>query len=416
MTHILGLDDIKHMLLDMISTSKPINTPHMALFSDAGWQILGDMAEQHRLGPILHHHYKERGSDWCLPANVEKHLSASTRQWALRSLLFRQGMANLDGLLTKAAIPYAALKGAWLAPHVYPDAALRPMRDIDIIVPADKALATFTMLMDAGYSRKSGDVAPLDYALENNKHLPILLCPVSRCNIEVHSRLIGEQPPGDLTGTIADTQALLARRIYAVHDGRSIPYLSPTDTLLHLVVHSVYDHQFNNGPLVMNDIAAILKTSTIDWNRFWQMAKAGGWTRGCQLLFAMTKIYHSPLKSATTADEIEALPVDITSTASLLTLMDFDAFAAMSFRRELSRKFWSYRTIAYLWDKAIPQRHVVASFAGLPLISKWVWAYYPAWLTMRCRQVMFRKPGSDLHRDAKRAYQVEQWLQATTPG
>lgn len=39
---------------------------------------------------------------------------------------------------------------------------------------------------------------------------------------------------------------------------------SLTHTLLHVILHAVLDHQFNNGPLLLIDMPALAETSMID--------------------------------------------------------------------------------------------------------------------------------------------------------
>jgi Uncharacterised nucleotidyltransferase len=68
--------------------------------------------------------------------------------------------------------------------------------------------------------------------------------------------------------------------------------LNPADGLLHLIVQSAYGHQFNKATLILNDIAEFLKSANIDWDHFWKIADAGGWRKGCVLLFVLTAYYH----------------------------------------------------------------------------------------------------------------------------
>jgi Uncharacterised nucleotidyltransferase len=412
MTNVLqSRDDIKHLLLDMISTTRPVNMQVMATLNGGDWQDLCTMAGQHRLGPILHHHCQSIGADWVVPGKARARWASAYKQSAIRSLSVRQGLQKLDTILKAVSIPYAALKGSWLSQHAYVHPALRPMRDIDVIVSAGNAIPVFETLREKGYERlHHDDVTPLEFALEHYKHLPPLVCPVSNRTIEIHSRLMADLPDREFVGTIADTDALLNRCIHPSADV-VIPYLAPTDTLLHLIVHSAYDHQFNNGPLVMNDIAAMLATTEIDWDRFWTMAVAGGWTRGCQLILAMTKCYHKVLLPTLAT---ETLPNDesVIEAASLLTLLDFEQTSIIRFRKETLGMLWSRRTVKYLWERAFPSRHQLASFSGLPLENNWVWAYFPAWAITRSRQVVFRRVAPDVQADANRAARVEHWLTA----
>ncbi len=407
-------DTLKHLLLDMISTSQPVDVAMMARLDGEDWQTVSNMAGQHGLAPILHHHCQTRGADWVVPADVRAHWAIVYKQSAIRSLSIRRAMLKLHDILDAESIAYAMLKGSWLSQNVYPHPALRPMRDVDILVSAGHAIPVFEALQRKGYTRLyENDVMPLEFALEHHKHLPALKCPISNVTIEVHARLMGELPDGELGGTIADTNALLSRCVRTGTDDVAFTYLSPTDTLLHLIVHSAYDHQFNNGPLVMNDIAAVLSKTEIDWDRFWTMAKAGGWTRGCQLLLAMTKTFHEVTNVPSGCMDGFPTTGTVIEAAALLTLLDFEQSVTIKFRKETLGQFWSRRTFRYLWQRAFPSRHRLARFAGVPLQTKRLWVHFPAWATTRVRQVVFKRIAEDTHADVKRAALVDKWIWAS---
>lgn len=397
----------QHILLDMLSSSRQVHSDSLQGLGDNDWQTLNHIVNHHRLAPILHHNYKTRGQQWPLPQSVRERWAASYQKSALRSLSIRQAINKLDNILNANAIPYAALKGAWLSLHAYPHPALRPMRDIDIIVPAHQAIAAFEALLAAGYTRRPNDIMPAEYALQYQKHMPPVLCPVSRCFVEIHSRIFTDVPNASLRGTIADTDALLGRCIRQGSDSTSISFPSPTDNLLHLIIHSAYDHRFNNGPMVMNDVAATLATSDIEWDRFWMMAEAGNWTSGTKLLLAMTKAYHDKIPST---GQVAAPPSSVINSASELMLLEIKKFRAVASHAELSNGIFSLRSLKYFNKWVLQPKHKIAAYAGLPLNSKWVWAHYPAWLMERVRDKLFRRSVPDVYTITDHIARIESWL------
>ena len=403
-------DQLKHLLLDMISTLRPLAAERTAALSDANWETLCHMAGQHRLGPILHHQCQTLGKDWRIPDGVRSRWANAYRQSAIRALSFKKGMQELAALLESAGVSFAALKGSWLAQHAYPHPALRPMRDIDILVSPSAALLTFDLLAKSGYRRLPHDVAPVDHVFAHHKHLPALICPQSGRTVEVHTRLIEKLPKGELRHTIADTDALLQRRIWGDSREFKLPYLEPTDTLLHLIVHSACDHQFNNGPLILNDVAVILTRHKIDWIRFWRMADIAGWTRASELILELTRHYHGNLSYDDPQPRAGVGCAEVLESSALLTLLDFDETSTIFFRKEVSGKFWSREALDYFWQQAFPSKHQIAHFAKLPLESPWVWAHLPVWAFTRSRQVVFKKIDPDVTADAQRAALVEKWL------
>ena len=410
MTQQLSVDDIKNVLLDMLSTTRAVNSDHMAALGDADWKKLSDMAAQHRLGPILDRQCQIRGTDWVVPGHVRKRWRDSFRQSALRSLASQRALHVVNAIHLNAAIPFAALKGAWLSLHAYPHPALRPMRDIDILVGIEDAVQSFTLMQAAGFDRSPDDVQPLSYYLTETRDMPVLYCQHTGIKFEIHFRITHEAPD-DPVGTLADTKYLLSRRIGFSVGSDELPYLCATDALLHLIVHAAYDHRFNNGPLVLNDIAAMLEHSEVDWQKFWSMAKAGNWTRGCQLLLALTKHYHAQPAIIEHAGVSLSIPPNILAESALLMLQDFKERAVIAFRSEI-QVTPPWRKFAPLWKRAFPPRFILATYAGLPTHSNLAWIGYPRWLATRSKQMILHRLDSASRADVNRDAKVGQWLRA----
>ncbi len=132
-------------------------------FTPDDWQLLVMMAETEGVGPLLHWKLKHakcgvRGAECEVPTSVQQQLKASYYQTAARNaLLFREldrilaAFAEAETCAAKAptggsgeqcrSIPVIVLKGAALllehqddmAQSLYPDPALRPMMDLDLL-------------------------------------------------------------------------------------------------------------------------------------------------------------------------------------------------------------------------------------------------------------------------------------------
>lgn len=402
-------DDLRYLLLDMMSATRPADTKKMAKLDDGDWQALRTMAVQHRLGPILHHQRHALGRNWVVPENAADEWAEAYRQSAMRSLRVRRALSRVDSLLNAASIPYAALKGSWLILHAYPHPALRPMRDIDIVVAPEHALQVFDLFEANDFVRRDKHVKPAEYALDYTKHLPALKCRKTRISVEIHTRVIEDPAVAVRPGSIGDTAALLAR---AERHG-DIAFIPPTDTLLHLAVHAVYDHHFNNGPLVINDIALIARSSAIDWERFWAMAKVGNWTRGCVLLFAMVRRYDDRVALPDQAAMTPPPSADHLESALLLTLQNYDQRGIIASRSELVVAHSLLGRAALLWRLAFPAGHVRAALSGSPTATFWILVNYPRWLLVRVGHMLFDRPVDDVQTDIRRAGRIENWLQST---
>ncbi|MDH7485529.1 MAG: nucleotidyltransferase family protein [Anaerolineae bacterium] len=184
------------------------------------------------LWPVLH--YLAQG-DGGLPM-ADGGLEEFRQPWAAaytaaagRSVLLSQELSLLLSALEEAGIPVVLLKGAILAKGLYPNPALRPMGDLDILVPREE-MARLGALLEAigyawdghcgpdkhrGYERQLGDVT---------------------IRMEAHWHLISEgyglQRCHDL-----DIGAFWGRAVRVMVEGRPALALSPEDTLLHLCLH-----------------------------------------------------------------------------------------------------------------------------------------------------------------------------------
>src|SRR3569833_34715 len=120
---------------------------HMREPQDAEWDQLLRMARQHRLEPMLHW---RASSNVCIagaPQRFRDAIASSFRQQALRSLELQSHIAAVHRTMSKQGIPAIFLKCAFLAFHVSPHAALRPLRDLDVLVPRFLVLLVFVFFL-----------------------------------------------------------------------------------------------------------------------------------------------------------------------------------------------------------------------------------------------------------------------------
>lgn len=404
-------DDLKYLLLDMLSATREVEPDRFAHLDDQDWRALALIVGQHRIGPMLHHQHKLPQDQWIVPAAITEIWTDAYRKSAMRSLRLQLALRRIDGVLRAADIRYAAMKGAWLFLHAYVQPALRPMRDLDIVVAPENALRAHALLEESGFIRPDEFAKASEYSIELAKHLPPQRCAETGILLEVHTRVVDKLSEGQKSSPLGDTAALLQRS----EEKDGIIFLSPTDTMLHLVLHAVYDHQFNNGPLTLNDVALLAASSPIDWPRFWAMAEAGNWDRGAELLFAMARRYHDPAlfptREGSTATPSEG---DIES-ALLLMLQDFDQRQVVAFRAQLANAQSPLGRGAILWQRAFPGPHMRAAASGSPSAIGWILTYYPKWLLARAARfirMLFDRQVDEVEPDIRRAAQIGSWLQA----
>lgn len=397
-------DAAKALLLALLATVPA----EMVELAGEGWQALIRMAEQHRLFPLLHERMRGRGVLPGEPADFREMLAAAYRQSALQALLARAVLARIAGALDAAGIDHAALKGADLAWHAYDHPALRPMRDLDILVTPERALAAWDALLGAGFARDETSTTPLDYAHEARKHLPALVDPASGIVVELHTRLFELQSTSNPDCQLFDTALLLSRTMRRGSGGVQVACLPSAETLLHMIAHATREHHFDNGPQVIEDIRVLLRRGDVEWTRFWDMAEEGGWERDCHLLFAIAARFHG-LQVVDLAGR-QALPVPpaLVDDSAAMMLQDFDERTDLTVQAQLASIDTSAGRLALL-RRLFPRRHVLASYRGKP-DSPAAWLSYPGWLLSRLRRTLAGARDPAQRSQAARTLRIERWL------
>lgn len=118
------------------------------------WNSLYDLdtteAASRRLLPLVHQNLSSAGMD---DVQLKKLGGIRRYTWCENQLLFRHGAAALRAL-ARAGIPTMALKGAPLALVYYGEMSLRPMRDLDLLVPPEKLAEAMMILRGLGWTPK----------------------------------------------------------------------------------------------------------------------------------------------------------------------------------------------------------------------------------------------------------------------
>lgn len=312
------LPQLREILLALLAGSLPPATPRI---SAEGWAALDRIAALHRLQPLLHHLHRESAA---IPAEVRGAWHEAYRAGAMRALVLSGELSHTVALLEQAGLAPIALKGAWLAWHAYPHPALRPMRDLDLLLTPETVVAGFELLLAHGYTRLGPQELSLEDCVRLDKHMPPLLSPRGVA-IELHQRLWEIDGRMDHAAPRADETAIRARAIRPAANGPA--FLHPADLLPHLIIHAVYDHRLDCGPLVLPDIAFLLRAAPasgpIDWDRFWSTAAAQRWERGAALVLELARA-HAPDLAIPLPAHLPALPPAHVPLAASLLLQELE--------------------------------------------------------------------------------------------
>lgn len=406
------------LLLDLLSPIQHVDPACLRSLDDDDWAVMLEMARQHRVCALLHWQARRRGHPF--PATVMERLVQLSRQHAMRALTMQRELVLLARMLRDAGIPFVALKGAYLAFHAYPESRLRPLRDIDILVPRAQVLRAYQVMLDNGLTRHPDYPGDPAAALETFKHLPLLRSASGQVAVELHDRLFDPNKLQQACADLARTEQFWARCVDIPVAGEQVRFESPTDLLLHLIVHAVYDHEFNNGPLLLSDLAFLLDSRPIDWTLFWRLAQEGGHTLGCVLALTLTERYwgEKPIAWPADADAIRDEARARWESAAVLMLQDISRRDFLGMASRFSARTPAER-INKLWRKIFPPRAIIASIYPVRAHSARVYLWYPVrWWAMARRVSAYlgaaRRNGQRGELDHMR--QLKLWLRAGGEG
>ena len=318
----------KGIVLALIGTARAVPGADLAALDDADWAAIDAMAAQHRLQPWLHDRLRRAGADWPVPGAIAANWKNAYRAAALTALTAQAALIRLSAAFAEAEVPMVALKGARLAFFAYSEAALRPMRDVDLLVAPELLSAALDAMAQAGCTIPADRDSAIARALDGDKHLDPVALPACDRFVELHHRITEPGLPG------LPTEAILAEARADTLGGVQLHFPSAEHMLAHLVLHAVYNHRFDCGPVAIIDIAMLARQERIDANRFAAMARVGGWLPGARLILALTERHMGPTGLDIGQD---AVPAAVLAECESLILQDFDQRAQVKLASEGAR-------------------------------------------------------------------------------
>ncbi len=185
-------------LLRMVQLAPPSMDDLFIDWEDAGNRnAFLEMADRRGVAPWCYYQLVRPESKIAVPDSLKEVLKSRYMATLLANqqklALFRQIETVLG-----AAIPVALLKGMALAFWVYPDEALRPMGDLDLLVPEELVFQALDRLLSHG--GVSAHVPLSRWHEAHHGHVRAIQLPPYQPLIELHARLYAHgkeaQPPG----------------------------------------------------------------------------------------------------------------------------------------------------------------------------------------------------------------------------
>ena len=338
------------------------------------WQAFLALAKTQRVMPLLWHRLRQKGLEKALPAAAVKAFRETARRNTLYNLRYYGELRLLLSAMKREGIQLILLKGIYLAEAVYGEVGLREMNDIDVLArPADLTRIS-DILAAMGYTPLQPICA--DTTLKAHHHLPRMV-KNGHASFEIHWNLTSANDsysiaPGGLWERAVPVQV-------ADCDALS---LAPEDLLLHLCLHTSYNHQFAFGLRPSCDIAeTILRFgSVLDWRIVAARAACQGWHRGVYLSLRLAR----ELAGAEVPDDILARlrPADMQETVLETARSQVFADKSLAFSVPLSfaellnsKRLWD--KIRIFWQRVFLPKAMIASQYSVPMDSIKIYGCYP---------------------------------------
>ena len=344
----------------------------LATHADLDWETFCDVAQAEGVAPLL---YRTARDQDLLPPSTEQRLRRTYDETVVRNTLLFYELESALAKLALAGVPVILLKGAALSRTVYGEAAVRPIRDLDLLVREDDAPAALRVLAALGYEPTRVETRANAVATFKNEVLLFKSGPI-RVPLELHWSLFDS--PHHQQRLPIDWFWRTAVPIRS--GGISALVLGPEAQILHLCGHMVLHHGAGNL-LWLFDVAEVITTfgAEIDWQEVLAQAQA------CDLVLPVQRVLMR------VSDELAA-PIPPTVLERLQAVRasaaEVRVFALLtSEHRSVAQRFWAKlatlstcrRRLTYAWGQLFPspgymrQRYRITHTLLVPLYYPYRW-------------------------------------------
>ena len=233
------------------------------------WPLVLEYAKSYGIAPLLHHNL-ESLDFYQVPDASRTELANFFKVNAIRNELLAEEMARILRLLGDAGLPAMPLKGMALAQSLYGDPALRVFEDIDVLVPAERMINAFHLIVSFGYVPEFTQPFLLDLLVRYGKDTLLMReSPMCTYPLELHCGLIwGGALEYDLLKQIwSDASRETTYGVPALT-------MSPEWEFLYLATHAAKHGQLSLKWFIDLDRFC---SRPLDWTSIKRKAEALGW-------------------------------------------------------------------------------------------------------------------------------------------
>ncbi len=243
------------------------------------WNLLLASAEAEGLAPALGFVLKAKAPEG-VPVAVRERLSRHLADSMARQLIFGRELGRLLRRFNGEGLPVIPLKGPVLGETLYPDPALRPSSDLDLLIRPETLLPVDELLQSLAY-RRLPDAHSWDFDIAYDR--ATLYEGPSGVRVDLHWGLLSDPR---YSWNEREGLTVWDRAVRIRVAGEDALGLCPEDLLLYLALHLAVHHGLA-GLLWYWDLFLVLDrwASTLDWQAV--VERASRWQVRAALYFAL---------------------------------------------------------------------------------------------------------------------------------
>ena len=285
--------------------------------SDPGgwdWEAFVALASAHFVSPALAAPVERLAF---APDEVKSYFDTLRAMNAQRNVVILRALAEALAALRGIGIEGILLKGAAsLVSGLYDDPAERILGDVDLLVQPGKIDNATKLLQTMGYAlppvkRRWVVPSPQPSPLRIHHHIPILIHSETGVGIELNSSLAASE-----FGSMLPPADVFERAVAIEWNGQDVLVLSPTDRVVHNIVHELLHHEGATRGVVairqLRELARIVARygQAVDWEnverRFLKGGHADVLRERAAICPALMGV-HMPVEQADSAKEVNRL-------------------------------------------------------------------------------------------------------------
>jgi hypothetical protein len=265
----------------------------------ADWRRLVELAEGHGMAPLLFWSLALDGWPANAPEDARRRLERSFYTSTAANIVLLDELKRILKALNAQGIPVIVLKGAALAPTVYPDPALRPMRDLDLLVRPKDLDAALAALKRLGYRGLMRNYFRYHVFMQGGTG--------GETAVELHWSLIdyaGRQEAGTVERLWGGAEIL------RLEGGAEALALNPAAHLAYLCDHLWKQHGGGLRLLWCFDIHLLASSGRVDWEAVIAAARASCSQTAVRESLGLAQRYFGTQASQGVREALEVMPVE----------------------------------------------------------------------------------------------------------